>query len=164
VTCFVFDTGHGDILEAAGDDGIKSGQIAADIDREAVHGDPPTHADADGRYLPIFHPDAGEAVTDGRLDAMGDTRGDEGEFKRSKIAVKIASKSREIENRITDQLAGAVVGCLAAAIDFYDGVGESGIAAEAGAIPGATDGVDGFVLEEEDRIGYFSKASLLGEF
>lgn len=59
---FQFDAGHGDAVETAGDDCVKSGEISADVDGETVHGNPSPDADADGSEFPFFHPDAGEAV------------------------------------------------------------------------------------------------------
>lgn len=56
----------------------------------------------------------------------------------------------QIEDGIADELAGAVVGALAAAVDFDDGVRKEGGLAETGLVPGAADGVDRMVFEEEE--------------
>jgi hypothetical protein len=63
--------------------------------------------------------------------------------------MEIATPRVEIKNGITSELAGAVVGSLAAAISLEDGMGKS--FAEARMVACAANCVDGFVLKEDER-------------
>ena len=67
-------------------------------------------------------------------------------FEFPQVLVEILAAGIEIENRIADQLAGAVIGRLAAAVDFVDGVRQRGGIAEGGLVAQAADGVNGLVL------------------
>lgn len=95
---------------------------------------------------------------------MGGASVDETHFERAEIAVKIAPESGEIENEITNELSWAVVSGLSASIDLDDRVRKVGFASEAGLVPGAADGVNRFVFEEEDGVGNLAEEALTGEF
>ena len=56
----------------------------------------------------------------------------------------------EVEDGVANKLAGSVVGALATAIDFDNGMRELLGDPEAGLVAGATNGVNGLVLEEEE--------------
>lgn len=56
---FVGEATHGNAVDPAGGDGEKWRQtLLSDVDGEAVHGDPFSHADADRGELAVSHPHA----------------------------------------------------------------------------------------------------------
>ncbi len=87
-----------------------------------MHGNPFADADSDGCEFPIFHPDAGKSIAAGGVDAEVGTGGDEGVFDEAEVEVEVAATWVEIEDRVSGQLAGAVVGGLSAAVGFMDGM------------------------------------------
>lgn len=58
--------------------------------------------------------------------------------------------SAEVEDGVADKLPGAVVGALATAIDFDNGMRKLRGDTEAGLVAGAANGVDGLVFEKEE--------------
>ena len=117
-----------------------------DVDGEAVHADPFSNAHADGGEFAVFHPHAGQSVAAAGGHAECGAGADEGVFEAAEMGVQITSARVEIEDRIADQLARAVIGRLAAAVGFEHGVGERGGVAQRGLVAQAADGVNGFVL------------------
>jgi hypothetical protein len=69
--------------------------------------------------------------------------------------MEVGGEFLQVENEVTDELAGPVKGGLSAAVDFDDRMRQRG-GAKAGAVALASDGVDGVVLEEEELIGDLS--------
>ena len=166
----MFEGGHGDAGEAAGDDGLEAGEVAGEIQGKAVLGDPAAHADADGGDFSVLDPDAGEALAViGGGDALGVEEVDLGLLQGAEVTVQVAGIAVEVEDQVADQLAGTVPGGLAATVDLNDGMGQGRGIAEAAAVTGAADGVNGIVLEQQHGIGDFSglalgdQAVLLGE-
>ena len=111
-----------------------------------MHGDPFADADAEGGDFSVFDPDAGEAFTPGGGDAVELAKIDENGFEGSQIQVEVASALVEVEYGVANELAGAVVGGLAAAVGLDDGEGELLACEEAGLVAGASDCIDGFVF------------------
>lgn len=149
-SAFAFEGRDGDTVDAAGGDGGEAVERAGDVDGEAVHGDPLACADADAGEFAVFDPDPGEIVSAGGGDAEGAGAVDEGLFETAEVAVEVVAVGGEAEDGVADELAGAVPCGFAAAADFDERGGEGLGVAEAGAVLGAADGEDGFVLEEED--------------
>jgi len=79
---------------------------------------PARDADADRGDLPWrrVEPDAGEPVDPLPLDADGGQRPDQRLLEVADVALHVASVPVQVEDRVADQLAGAVEGRLAAAI------------------------------------------------
>ena len=67
--------------------------------------------------------------------------------------MEVLAARAEVEDGVADELAGAVVGGLAAAPGDDERVREGGGVAQAGVVGGAADGIDGVVLEEEEGVG-----------
>jgi len=132
---------------------LERREVATDVEGEAVHGYPVAHAHADGGDFAVGDPGAGEALAAARGYAEGGADADEELLQGAQVAVKILAVIAKIEDGIAYELAGTVVGGLAAAIDLDERMGKMGGATQAGLVRGAADGVNGVVLEEEELIG-----------
>src|SRR6266849_5869431 len=119
-----FEGGGFAIGDAAGNDEVEVAEVGGNVEGEAVGGDPAADMDTDGGKF--FFGDIG-----GRLDPdagfAGDAIGGDGEigggadhglFERTDVPVDVAANAVEIEDRIADDLAGAVIGDVAAAVGF----------------------------------------------
>src|SRR5206468_4220720 len=83
---------------------------------EAMVADPTAHGDADGRdLLAIREPHAGAARDAPALEPEARERGDQRVLERTEPAVEIAADAVQVDDRVTDQLAGSVPGDVAAA-------------------------------------------------
>lgn len=168
--------GDGAAGEAAGDDEVEVGEVGGDVESQAVGGDPLADADAHGGDLGglgrartcaralflTWNPDAcgfGVALA---LDAIGGEGVDDGLFQQSHVVVEAegfagvgVGESLEVEDGVGDDLAGAVVGDVAAAVGLVEsdaqgsealGIGQDVV----GGTLAAGDGDDGWVLDEVD--------------
>jgi len=75
-------------------------------------------------------------------------------FEAAQIPMQVLPAHAQIENRVADQLARAVISRLAAAVGLHHGMRERAGVAQAGLIGRAADGVDRLVLEQEQFIGH----------
>ncbi len=147
------DARHLDTDDAARRDRGKRCEIAADVEREAVHADPAAHADADrGDLLPPDPYARLPRAASGGDAIIGEQR-DEHVFEAAEVTVQILSAHAQVEDRVADQLARSVIGGLPTAVRLHHGVGECAGIAQAGLIGRAADGVDRFVLEQQQLIG-----------
>lgn len=169
---FEVKAGYWLVSDAAGIDELEVTQVGGDVEGEAVRGDSAGDVDADradfsfasraGLLVVKAAPDAGESGDATGADAVDSAEADEGFFHHSdevdwtEAAAAGVLKAPEIEDRVADQLSGAVVGDVAPAIDFVQGdpaagqqfirgkdVGSAGVAAE---------GEDRGMLEQEDGV------------
>src|SRR5215469_18043282 len=91
-----------------------------------MRGDPAADVDTNGRELFLgdaarrLDPDAGFAGDAIGGDAEVGRGADHGFFQSADVPVNIAADAVEIENGIADDLAGAVIGDVAAAIRFAE--------------------------------------------
>jgi hypothetical protein len=131
---FELERGDGLVGDAAGDDEGEVAEVGGDVESEAVRGDGLGDVDADGGDLFLgdgaasIGPDAGELA-----DALGGdpevfAGEDEGFFHEAdevdgaEVGALFAGEvAAEVEDGIADELAGAVVGDVAAAVDLVDG-------------------------------------------
>ena len=163
---FEFERGDRAVRDAAGDDEREVAEVGADVEREAVRGDELRDVNADGGDFLFGDVAAGERPDAGALaDALrGDSEIFAGEDQRffdeadevdwAEVRAFFPGKvSAEIEDGITDELAGAVIGDVSATfglVDFDVLGGELGICGEdVGARGVATEREDGRVLEKE---------------
>lgn len=123
-----------------------------DVDGEAVHADPFPNTHADGGEFTVLDPDAGEAFAAAGLDSENGAGADEGVLKMAQMSVEVPAVRVQVEDRIADELAGAVIGGLAAAVGLEYGEGECGGVAQGGLVAQAADGVNGLVLQQEDGV------------
>ena len=89
-----------------------------------MHADPFPNTYTDRGELPVFHPNAGESVAAASIHAEAGAGADERVFEFTEVLVEVFATRGEIENRIADELTGAVIGRLAAAVCLVNGVGE----------------------------------------
>ena len=101
--------------DAAGHDQVEGGEVGRDVEGEAVRGDPARDAHADGADLLVPEPGAGEAGHAARREAVVRAGADHHFLEVAHVAVHVAPVGGEIEDRVADHLAGAVVGDVAAA-------------------------------------------------
>ena len=125
-----------------------------------MHRDAALHAHADRGDL-VFgeqpaHPDAAAPLDPVSLDAEAGEHLDEDAFESPHVRDDIDGLD-EAHDRVADDLAGAVPGDLAAAVDVDDGgaVGGSFVAGGAGA-----GGEHRFVLEQQQRVGSRARGDL----
>ena len=152
--------GHGGdwaVGDAAGDYVAVPGEVGVDVEGEAMEGDAAAYLDAYGGYLASGGPNSGEA----RLDVGSDVEVGEGVdddlLDGADVLQGADAQPAQVEDGVSDELAGAVVGDLAATVSLVDGNAEGGelgvcgqqmlVAAEAAA------GVDVRVFEEEKSVG-----------
>ena len=122
---FVADAGDFDSIESTGGDREEAAEaFFGDVDGEAVHADPFAHADADGGEFAVFDPDTCEAIAALSWDAEVKAGIDEGLLDGADVGVEVFAQGAEVNDRIADELAWAVVGGLTATVDFYHGMRE----------------------------------------
>ena len=66
--------------------------------------------------------------------------------------MQIPAAAVQVRNEVSDQLAGAVVGSLAAAVDFMNGKGKHGTGVQAGMIPRASDGINPGMFQQQQVV------------
>ena len=151
------DRRHPHALQAAGHDPLERLQVVVDVDREAVGRDPLLDVDADRGDLALPHPHAGVVGAllgaRARLDALLGERRDDRLLHRAQVGDDVA----DAHDRVADELAGAVVGDAAAAVDVDD---VDALAAVPGLAHRQLAGrrapparVDRRVLEQQQRVG-----------
>ncbi len=112
---------HLDPVQPAGRDGLEAGQVARDVEREAVHGHPPPHPNPDRCDLPtIVEPDAREPHAAAGRKAEVREGVDHHRLERSKVDVNVPSSALEVQNGIGDELARTVVRDVAPPVDAKD--------------------------------------------
>ena len=101
----------------------------------------------------VADPDAGASLDATAVDAELGEHVDEDALEPAHVADDV-DRLGEAQDRIPDELAGAVPGDLAAAVDVDDGGAVGRPLVGVGALAG---GVDGGVLQEEDGVGAFAR-------
>src|SRR6266536_725078 len=156
------------VRHPAGDDGIEPGEVGRAVQREAVTGDLARHAHADRHQLGVAHPDAGErAELAAGLEA--EVAGDVHQrVLDPRDERPDALGAVEPGDRVADELAGTVVGGLAAALGADD-LGaqrpEPVLAGEHVAVAAAlADGVDVRVLQQQHGVGDLAGDPPLDQF
>lgn len=166
---FEFEGGDTTIGDAAGDDPAKIAQIGGDVECEAVRSDAGSDVNADGGNLFLCRGTAGVGPDAGSLaDALGGDAevfageneclfDEANEVDGAEVWAAFAGKiAAEVEDRVTDELTGAVVGDVATTVDFVnldasaseelvggEDVGTGGVAAE---------GENGRMLHEQEGV------------
>ena len=112
--------------DATGNDEVEVAEVGGDVEGEAVGSYPAADVDADGGEFFLWdiarrmNPDAGFAWDAIRGDAEIAGGADHGLFERADVPVDVAADGIEIEDGVADDLAGAVVGDIAAAVGFAE--------------------------------------------
>ena len=89
-------------------------------------GDAAGNADADSGDLRVAGPDAGTPVYAVRVDAEGRQRFDQRRLQRAHVPARALPPAAQIENRVADELAGAVESDVAAAVGAMNRGAERG--------------------------------------
>jgi len=119
-----FEGGGFAVGDAAGNDEVEIAEVGGDVESETVGRNPATDVDADGGEFFFadvarrLNPDAGLAGNAKGGDAEISGGANHDFFKRADVPVNVAADDIEIENGIADDLTGAVIGDVAAAIGF----------------------------------------------
>jgi len=180
---FVFQAGDGTVGDAAGIDEFEVAEVGGYVEGEAVGGDPAGDVNADGADLAFtarvifihggtgrvrraagrWAPDAGETADAAGGHAVDSADTDEGFFDEAhKVdgtkaggAAGVA-EAAEVEDGVADELAGAVIGDVAAAVDFVKGDAAAGKelvgGQDVGAVGVAAKGENARVFEEEQDV------------
>ena len=121
-----FEGGGFAVRDAAGDDEVEVAEVGGDVECEAVGGDPAADVDANsgefffGDIANGLDPDASFAGYAIGGDAEIGGGADHGLFEGADVPVDVAPNGIEIKDWITDDLAGAVIGDVAAAVGFTE--------------------------------------------
>src|SRR5579883_1567476 len=164
---FELEAGDGAIGDAAGDDEVEVAQVGGDVEREAVRGDAARDVHADGGDFLLGDgaagdgPDAGASGDALRGDGEVSQGADEGFFEEADVvdgadAAVVQGETAQVEDGVADELAGSVVGDVAAAVDLMDfdaAIGKEFVAGEdVGAGGVASQGEYGWVFEQEEGV------------
>ena len=129
------------IGDAAGNNQLEIAQVGRDVEGEAVRGDAARNVNADGADFGFFFriatrtrraPDAGQAVDAPGLHAKLAAKTNQRLFHpvhkilRPHAAAACVAQSAQVEDGIAHQLAGAVIGHVAAAADLVNGDAAAG--------------------------------------
>jgi len=115
-----------------------------------MHRDPFTDPYPDRSDLAILNPDARFSRDLVPIDAELFEQINQEIFQTSQVTVQVPAALAQIENRVTHQLTGSVVGCLTAPIGFEERMGELGNDAQARLIRKPSDRINRLVLEQDD--------------
>src|SRR4029079_11539106 len=96
-------------------DQVEVVEIGGDVEREPLAANPSGDADANRRKLVAADPDAGESFDAPRVDAIVARGTNQHVLEIADGAVDVAASGPEIHDGIPDDLAGAVIGDVAAA-------------------------------------------------
>src|SRR5262245_58327781 len=108
---------HSVTANAARNDQLKVIQIGGDVERETVHGHPARDANANSRELFLAHPYA-IATAWFRLHPEIARRADQHFLNIAYVAAYVLTPGRQLDDRISDQLSGAMIGNIASATGF----------------------------------------------
>jgi hypothetical protein len=170
---FEVEAGYGLICDAAGINELEVAQVCGDVEGEAVGGDSAGDMDADGAdfsfvgrawlcraWLVVVKsaPDPGESSDTAGADAINSAEADQGFFHHAneidgtEATAACILETAEIEDGVADELSGAVISDVAAAVDFVQGdtaAGEEFVRSEdVGAAGVAAEGEDRGMFEE----------------
>ena len=118
--------------------------------------DPPLGPHADGRQLVPLQPDTGEAGQAFGGQPVFGQQIDYHLFQLPQVEMQISAMALQVQHRVEHQLARAVVGNLAAAVDAVQGQGRvGGIKAQKAWVGATAEGVAGLVLQQDYGIWAF---------
>src|SRR3982751_1447311 len=115
--------GHSTVGDAAGDDQVETGEIGRDVEGEAVAGHPAGDADANRGQLVVSTgagPHAGQSFDAAGVDAVARGGPNQHFLEVAYVAMHVAAVRLEVEDGIPDDLAGPMVGDVAAAAGLVD--------------------------------------------
>src|SRR5579884_3852915 len=159
--------GRDGLCETARHDVLEIPQVGGMVQSEAVRGDPAADVDANGGDFSAVDPDSGSAFEAVRMNVELCEGVDERLFDGANIRDYVALPFAEIEDGVTDDLAGAMIGDVAAAIGVMEL--DAGALENLGrreeickmAVPAQRD--DMGVLDDEERVGDFAALARVDE-
>ena len=116
------DRSHAFICYPARDNHLKESQIGVYIERKSMACYPSRNSHSNRRDLFIANPDAGKPLDAPALNPIIRNRANQYFFEVAHITVNVAAIRFEIDDWITDELTGSVVGDVSAApgfVNFY---------------------------------------------
>ena len=132
-------------------------EVGGDIEGEAVHGHPAFHVDSYRSYLILGYPNAGFSVSSDTGNAEAFEGDNQDFFQLPEVFAQVRAVSSEVHDGVADDLARAMVGDVSAAVGVEEldaMVGEFRFRdQDVIEIPGAAEGDDGWVFEEQKGIG-----------
>src|SRR5947209_4351456 len=117
-----------------------------------MHRDPVANADPDRGDLSIFYPDSSQAGARRRNNADGREGLHEKIFEPAQVTMEVLSAIAQIDDWVPDQLTWPVIGCLAAAINRKQGIGQMLRAAQTRLIRRSPDRVNRIVFEQKQFV------------
>jgi len=112
------DRRHDDAVNSARDDEIEIGEVGRDVEGEPVPGDPVARVHADRGDLLAAGPHSGERSIPFAGNSIVGERVDQRFLDLSQVPVQILLVALEIDDRISDELAGSVEGDVSSALDL----------------------------------------------
>ena len=98
--------------------GAHTVEVAVDVERHAVKAGAAANAQADAGELDPIHVDARRIAAAGRFDAVPGAQVDDALFQAAHEIAHAQARAPQIDERVDHELAGSVVGHLAAAVDL----------------------------------------------
>ncbi len=144
------------VANPAGDDPLEHRQVRIDVQGEPVAGPVPGDPDANGGDLLVADPDAGPPVDAPGRDAEVGERADEDLLELAHVSDDVADPgagSGDGDDRVADQLAGPVVGDVAAPVGLHQPRADRGRGDEhVGRVGAGAEGEDVVVLEQQESV------------
>src|SRR5690606_23501520 len=147
----VYHRGHGEAGVAAGVDAVEGRQVHGDVEGQAVEAAAVAHPDAERGDLGAIHVDARGALAALAADAPAGQGVDDRLLDPAHVLAHAEAQAAQVQERVGHQLAGAVVGDLAAAIhlEHRDVAGRQQVLQPTG----LAEGEDGVVLDQPQLVG-----------
>ena len=117
-TCQALKRGDAAVRNAARHDQLEEVEIGVQVVGEAVAGHPPLDADADGADFLRANPRAGQTLDASGLDLVVARHADHGVFQIANVAVHVAAVGFQTDDRVSNNLARAVIRHITAAAGF----------------------------------------------
>src|SRR5690606_603803 len=147
----VYHRGHGEAGVAAGVDAVEGRQVHGDVEGQAVEAAAVAHPDAERGDRGAIHVDARGALAALAADAPAGQGVDDGLLDPAHVLAHAEAQAAQVQERVGHQLAGAVVGDLAAAIhlEHRDVAGRQQVLRTTG----LAEGEHGVVLDQPQLVG-----------
>lgn len=148
----VAQAAHRLVGEATRHDVAETSQVAADVQSQAMAGDPAAGTDADGGHLAVVAPHTGVPRQTLPRQAQCSQYIQHNGLQLAQVPVQVRLVTTQIQDRVQHHLARAMVGDIAATVNAVEGVGESSEAvAHVGQGAVAAKGVAAGMLTDEHR-------------
>ena len=142
--------------DAARDNGGKGRKIGVAVDGDAVHRDPAFDLDSDGADLFFVDPDSAVDVESFAVQVEFLESLDDGLFEVAHPAVEVLAMFGDVEDGVGDELSGAVIGYVTAAVGGEDldsfGLVPIGWVQQVFGLEAGAEGEDGVVFKQEEGV------------